>query len=315
MCICRRFVFRCWARTGPQPRPLASDWTTEIAMQGKRRAGATIGVETALAASAAMGGAALTSGRFVWSQAAFVAGPELGLNRLEIGDRGPGLGRFGSPREKVCVVGLDLASEPTTQYADLQGFYYGSEGTRTRDLRRDRPSRARQHPATNSSGRRHLQVLPRRGRLRSAWLRHSSNRRLGHEWATETCLLRQRCGEDACRARPRVPYASAILTIFCIIGPQAPASHALEGGRGSDARHPRCHQLQRHRPRGQRLHQALSSGLRARGMSGESGHVLADASSLLEPTLDRGAEVDSAVQPGDGRLLRGRRERPKRAWG
>jgi hypothetical protein len=50
-------------------------------------------------------------------------------------------------------------------------------------------------------------------------------------------------------------------------------------------------------------------------MSRESGHVLADASSLLEATLDRGAEVDSAVQPRDGRLLRGRRERAERAWG
>jgi hypothetical protein len=35
----------------------------------------------------------------------------------------------------------------------------GSDGTRTRDLRRDGPSRARRRPTTNGSGRAHLQAL------------------------------------------------------------------------------------------------------------------------------------------------------------
>jgi hypothetical protein len=40
----------------------------------------------------------------------------------------------------------------------LQGFY-GSDGTRTRDLRRDSPSRAQRRPTRNASGRAHLQAL------------------------------------------------------------------------------------------------------------------------------------------------------------
>jgi hypothetical protein len=46
--------------------------------------------------------------------------------------------------------------------------FYGSDGTRTRDLRRDRPSRAQRHPAMNASERPHLQALfiPRRTPLR-----------------------------------------------------------------------------------------------------------------------------------------------------
>ena len=60
----------------------------------------------------------------------------------------------------------------------------GSDGTRTRDLRRDRPSRARRRRATVASEQRYLQVLFVRGWLRSAWLSQASDRRLGHEWAT-----------------------------------------------------------------------------------------------------------------------------------
>ena len=46
----------------------------------------------------------------------------------------------------------------------------GSDGTRTRDLRRDRPSRARRRPPTNHSERLICRALSRRGRLRPAWL-------------------------------------------------------------------------------------------------------------------------------------------------
>ncbi len=53
-----------------------------------------------------------------------------------------------------------FASNPTTELADLQGKRLsGSDGTRTRDLRRDRPGRVQQRPATNSSEWPHLQVL------------------------------------------------------------------------------------------------------------------------------------------------------------
>jgi hypothetical protein len=38
-------------------------------------------------------------------------------------------------------------------------FRDGSDGTRTRDLRRDRPSRAQRRPATNASEQPHLQAL------------------------------------------------------------------------------------------------------------------------------------------------------------
>jgi hypothetical protein len=60
----------------------------------------------------------------------------------------PFFARFAPPRENLCVVGRDPLSEPTTYHADLQGIY-GSDGTRTRDLRRDRPARRdRLQPAT-----------------------------------------------------------------------------------------------------------------------------------------------------------------------
>src|SRR5881396_3966159 len=68
----------------------------------------------------------------------------------------------------------------------------GSDGTRTRDLRRDRPRRAPPRPATDSSEQAHLQVLFVPTPHPSAWLSQSSRRRLGHEWATETCLHGQR---------------------------------------------------------------------------------------------------------------------------
>jgi hypothetical protein len=44
------------------------------------------------------------------------------------------------------------------------------------------------------------------GRASSAWLSQSCNRRLGHEWATESCLHGQRAGSGrspSLRARPR----------------------------------------------------------------------------------------------------------------
>jgi hypothetical protein len=40
-----------------------------------------------------------------------------------------------------------------------EAFFYGSDGTRTRDLRRDRPNRAQRRPATTVSERPHLQAI------------------------------------------------------------------------------------------------------------------------------------------------------------
>jgi hypothetical protein len=67
---------------------------------------------------------------------------------------------------------------------DLQGNY-GSDGTRTRDLRRDRPSRAQRRPATNSCEWSHLQVLfalrPPRLRMVEPIVASTFGPRVGHE--------------------------------------------------------------------------------------------------------------------------------------
>jgi hypothetical protein len=82
----------------------------------------------------------------------------------------------------------------------------GSDGTRTRDLRRDRPSRGQRRPTTTPLNIFICRRFLSRGRLRSAWLSQSSDRRLGHEWATKSCLRGQQrastrkiCGAT-CRA-------------------------------------------------------------------------------------------------------------------
>jgi hypothetical protein len=80
---------------------------------------------------------------------------------------------------KPAVVFAQLGNR-TRRFA---GVFNGSDGTRTRDLRRDRPSRAPRHLATNSSERRHLQALCLLSQPGSAWLSQPSSRRLGHEWA------------------------------------------------------------------------------------------------------------------------------------
>jgi hypothetical protein len=72
----------------------------------------------------------------------------------------------------------------------------GSDGTRTRDLRRDRPNRAWRRTSTNRSERPHVQGLSLHGRPCSAWLSRSSNRRLGHKWATR-CVATQFADSDA----------------------------------------------------------------------------------------------------------------------
>ncbi len=62
-----------------------------------------------------------------------------------------------------------FAPRKTTEECDLQAdLVDGSDGTRTRDLRRDRPSPAQRRPTTNASEQPHLQVLlaPTSARLR-----------------------------------------------------------------------------------------------------------------------------------------------------
>src|SRR5919106_1741398 len=76
------------------------------------------------------------------------------------------------------------APRKTTKDADLQ-VSYGSDGTRTRDLRRDRPSRAQRPLATNSSERAHLQALfaalPPRLRIDEPIVPSTFGPRVGHE--------------------------------------------------------------------------------------------------------------------------------------
>jgi hypothetical protein len=65
---------------------------------------------------------------------------------------------------------------PTVHRVCGRAIESGSDGARTRDLRRDRPSRAQPHAAANSSEPPRLQVLLARGARPPAWLSQSSNR-------------------------------------------------------------------------------------------------------------------------------------------
>jgi hypothetical protein len=104
--------------------------------------------------------------------------------------------------------------------------FSGSDGTRTRDLRRDRPSWAQRRPATNASQQAHLQVLSAPGVLRAAWLSQSSNRRLGHEWATKSCLHRQRRDvAGAARRRGEAIQIRLLLTMYSSRRPVAIHGH------------------------------------------------------------------------------------------
>jgi hypothetical protein len=82
-----------------------------------------------------------------------------------------------------------LARQRNTVFC--RGFRSRSDGTRTRDLRRDRPSQVPRRLGMNSSERLHLQVVLRTSQPASPWLSQASNRRLGHERATNSCLPRQ----------------------------------------------------------------------------------------------------------------------------
>ena len=74
-----------------------------------------------------------------------------------------------------------------------------SDGTRTRDLRRDRPLRMHLRQTTIRLELGHLQGFLAHSSDHPAWLRRSCERRLGHEWATRRprlnvlteCLRRQ----------------------------------------------------------------------------------------------------------------------------
>jgi hypothetical protein len=85
----------------------------------------------------------------------------------------------------------------------------GSDGTRTRDLRRDRPSRAPRRLTTNASQRAHLQALLVQRFAPLAWLSQSSD----DVWATSgprnlvfrdnACTPRCSAGESAPQFRQR----------------------------------------------------------------------------------------------------------------
>src|SRR5919106_2851384 len=64
-------------------------------------------------------------------------------------------------RASAGLAGSRRSSAPilATEAADLQALLNGSDGTRTRDLRRDRPSEERRRATTNASERVHLQAL------------------------------------------------------------------------------------------------------------------------------------------------------------
>ena len=91
---------------------------------------------------------ALTSGRFVESRGDFA---------IRLTDAWIGLKSFrgrrvlavpvlyGSRSEKAFVVGAGASANVKTRYAALQRLY-GSDGTRTRDLRRDRPRKGEHDP-------------------------------------------------------------------------------------------------------------------------------------------------------------------------
>src|SRR5262249_8109131 len=102
------------------------------------------------------------------------------------------------PRTRVCGAGAPPVSNLATQHANLQGFLDGSDGTRTRDLRRDRPSRAQRRPTTNPSERAHLQALfvPRLAPLRivEPVARPTFGPRVGHGiLSSETTPATPRC--------------------------------------------------------------------------------------------------------------------------
>jgi hypothetical protein len=98
-------------------------------------------------------------------------------------------------RDKFPVVNRSVVSfaarEPSSvsstdnTIALFAGLLDGSDGTRTRDLRRDRPSRAQRRPATNSCKWSHLQVLfalrPPRLRMVEPIVASTFGPRVGHE--------------------------------------------------------------------------------------------------------------------------------------
>jgi hypothetical protein len=105
-------------------------------------------------------------------------------------------GRNGERRSIIRskTLALDLSERMRTRTeADLQVFRNGSDGTRTRDLRRDRPSRTRPRPPTSHSKRPHLQVLSGSGsrplRMVEPIVESTFGPRVGHEilslWTTQ----------------------------------------------------------------------------------------------------------------------------------
>jgi hypothetical protein len=96
----------------------------------------------------------------------------------------------------ICVARSGIAAETGNGKCRFAGaFRDGSDGTRTRDLRRDRPSRAQRRPATNASEQPHLQALfaptPPLLRMVEPIVQSTFGPRVGHEnLSQETTVCR-----------------------------------------------------------------------------------------------------------------------------
>jgi hypothetical protein len=103
---------------------------------------------------------------------------------------------------------IALTTMPKGKVAASRDFEDGSDGTRTRDLRRDRPSRAPRRPATNASEQPHLQGFSAleagRYRMVEPIVHPTFGPRVGHEilssWTTQRLANeRDRLREDSHR--------------------------------------------------------------------------------------------------------------------
>src|SRR6266511_3813761 len=85
--------------------------------------------------------------------------------------------RAGSARDRLKSR-RSIAPKEATKDADLQDVFYGSDGTRTRDLRRDRPVRGSRRLATMPAQSLYSCGFPRFSRVSSAWLSEADFTRL-----------------------------------------------------------------------------------------------------------------------------------------
>jgi hypothetical protein len=97
----------------------------------------------------------------------------------------------------------------------------GSDGTRTRDLRRDRPTREWRRTSTNRSERPYLQGTFRPTPTPARMVEPIVNRRLGHEWATTYWLGRPQRRASRSRRGRRPHHVRGFIT-SCNVGRESP---------------------------------------------------------------------------------------------